>query len=115
MKIRKSYEKVNPELLFAEVRDFVLKQGAVLSEQKLETFALPGDSSTFISRGILSFRMPDRKDKECLRAHVVGTARGETKLMLDIDEQLFAQEKVAATEEDLDFIFGANEIKQKQG
>jgi len=51
------------------------------------------------------------KKKECLRAHVVGSARTETKLMLDIDEKLFPAEKATALQGDLDFIFGTYEVK----
>ena len=40
-----------------------------------------------------------------------GSAKGETKVMLDIDEELFPGEKVSALEDDLDFIFGSYEVK----
>jgi len=110
MQIRKTYQGVNPELLYAEIRDFVLKQGAVLDEQKQETYTLPDQSASFISRGTLIFKTSgDSPGKECLRAHIVGTARGETKVMIDIDERLFPQEKVSALQEDLDFIFSSYE------
>jgi len=115
MQIKKSYQKVNPELLYAEVRDFALKQGTSLGEAKLETYALPGNTSTFVSRGTLTFKVADKPKKgeeECLRAHIVGSAKSETKLMLDINEKLFSQEKSTALQEDLDFIFGSYEIKQ---
>jgi len=108
MQIRKTYQELNPELLYAEIRDFVLKQGVVLGEDKMETYALPGDSSTFIFRGTLTFNI---QGKECLRAHTVGSARGETKVMFDIDDKLFPQEKVAALQDDLDFIFSSYEVK----
>ncbi len=114
MQIRKTYKAVNPELLYAEIKDFVLKQGVSLGEVKMETYALPNDSSTFISRGTQTFKVqsePGKTEKECLRAHVVGSARTETKVMLDIDEKLFSTEKVAALQEDLDFIFGSYEVK----
>jgi len=114
MQIRKTYNEVNPELLYAEIRDFTLKQGVSLSENKLETYTLPDQSASFISRGTLTFRVKDdsvKSEKECLRAHIVGSARGETKLMLDIDEVLFPQEKVSALQDDLDFIFGSYEVK----
>ncbi|HEY82550.1 MAG TPA: hypothetical protein G4O01_04580 [Dehalococcoidia bacterium] len=110
MQIRKTYKEVNPELLYAELRDFALKQGAILSEEKLETYALPSDTSSFITRGTLSFKIQE-KGKECLRAHVVGSVKTETKVMLDIDESLFPSEKVSALEDDLDFIFGIYEVK----
>ena len=114
MQIRKTYKEVNPELLYHEIRDFIVKQGATIDEAKLETYSLPSDSSSFISRGTLTFKIEDKQGKveqECVRAHIVGSARGETKLMFDIDEKLFSKEKVSALQDDLDFIFGSYEVK----
>ncbi len=114
MQIRKTYKEVNPELLYHEIRDFTRKQGAVVGEAKLETYSLPSDSSSFISRGTLTFHIPDKSgkdEKECLRAHIVGSAKGETKLMLDVDEKLLSKQKVSALQDDLDFIFGSYEVK----
>ena len=108
MQIRKTYKEINPELLYAEIRDFILKRGASLGEEKMETYALPSDTSSFITRGTLTFRV---QEKECLRAHVVGSARTETKVMLDSDDKLFSAEKLSALQEDLDFIFGSYEVK----
>jgi hypothetical protein len=115
MQIKKKYSKLNPELLYDEVRDFVLKQGVVAGEAKLETYSSPDDSSSFTSRGTLTFNLPGKpgEAKECLRAHIVGKARGETKLMLDINEQLFPREKVSALQDDLEFIFGSYEAKSR--
>ena len=109
MQTRKSYQKVNPELLYAEVRDFTLKQGATIGEAKMETYALPDDSSTFMTRATLTFKMAD--GKECLRAHIVGSVKSETKLMLDVDEKLFPADKLTTLLGDLDFIFGSYELK----
>ncbi len=111
MQIRKTYKEINPELLFNELKDFTLKQGAVLAETKVETYSLASDSSSFITRGTLTFKTQGEPGKECLRAHIVGTAKGETKLMLDIDETLFPQDKISALQTDLDFIFSAFEAK----
>jgi len=116
MQIRKTYSEVKPELLYDEVRDFILKQGAILGEAKLETYSLPSDSSSFISRGILTFNIQGEQGgvgKECLRVHIVGSARGETKLILDINEELFPKEKVSALQKDLDFIFDSYEVKHR--
>ena len=114
MQIKKTYKEVNPELLYDEVRDFIQKQGAIIGEAKLETYSLPSDSSSFISRGTLIFKIrsePGKAEKECLRVHIVGSAKGETKVMLDIDEKLFPQEKISALQDDLGFIFGSYEVK----
>ncbi|MDI6815433.1 MAG: hypothetical protein QMC90_05080, partial [Dehalococcoidales bacterium] len=104
---------VNPELLYDEVRDFIQKQGAIIGEAKLETYALPGGSAHIV-RGTLIFNIqgePGEAERECLRAHIVGSARSETKVMLDINEELFPQQKVSALQDDLDFIFGSYEVK----
>jgi hypothetical protein len=114
MQIRKTYSEVNPELLYAEIRDFTLKQGVSLDENKLETYTLPDQSASFITSGTLTFKVKGKAsqtDKECLRAHIVGSVRGETKLMLDIDEALFPEDEVSALLDDLDFIFGSYEIE----
>ena len=110
MQSRKTYTGVNPELLYAEIRDFALKQGLNLGENKQEMYTIPDESASFISRGTLTFMA---KDKECLRAHIVGSVRGETKLMIDADEALFPQEKLNALQEDLDFIFSSYEAERE--
>jgi len=112
MKIRKTYHGINPELLNAEIRDFALKQGVTLGTAGMETYTLPDQSADFISRGTLTFTVKNGSgEKECLRAHIVGSTRGETKMMLDIDEALFTREKLLALQEDLDFIFSPYEVK----
>ena len=112
MQIKKTYTEVSPELLYAEIRDFTLKQGVALGENKLETFTLPDESASFGTRATLIFNIGEGKSgKECLRAHIVGMARGETKLMIDADEKLFTKEKLNALQNDLDFIFGEYEVK----
>jgi hypothetical protein len=108
MQIRKTYQEVNPELLNAEVKDFLLKQGATLGENKLETYTLPDESAIFGTRSTMIFSI---SDKECVQVHMVGSARGETKLMIDVDEKLFSQEKIAALQADIDFIFSSYEVK----
>lgn len=110
MQIKKVYNDVNPGLLYDEIRDFVKKQGVSIGDAKLETYSLPSDSSSFINRGTIIFK-GGKDDKECLRAHLVGSARGETKLILDVDEKLFSQDKVTALLEDLDFVFSSYEAK----
>ncbi|MGD1119197.1 MAG: hypothetical protein ABR886_06875 [Dehalococcoidales bacterium] len=108
MQIKKTYTEVSPELLFAEIKDFALKQSLTLGENKLETYTIPDESASFGTRATLAFKI---NEKECLRAHIVGMARGETKLMIDVDEKLFSPERLAALQSDLDFIFASYEVK----
>ncbi len=114
MQIRKTYKGISPELLHDEIRDFILKQDVVIGEAKLETYSSPSDSSSFISRGTLTFMTQgktDKAEKECLRVHIIGSVKEETKVMFDMDEKLFPQEKISALQDDIDFIFGSYEVK----
>jgi hypothetical protein len=116
MQIRKTYTGVSPELLYAEIKDFTLKQGVSLGDNKVESYTLPDHSADFIMRGILSFNMKGeggKGDREAMRAHIVGTPRGETKLMIDVDEALFPADRLAALQSDLDFIFSSYEAKEE--
>ena len=116
MQIKKTYLDTSPQLLYDEIREFVQKHEAIINEAKLETYSVPTDSSSFIYRGTLTFKTgggSGKAGKECLRAHIVGSAKGETKLILDIDEKLFPKEKVAALEGDLSFIFSSYEVKPR--
>ena len=113
MQLKKVYKDINPEFLYDEVRDFIQKQGATLEEAKMQAYSLPGGSS-HISRGNLRFKMPGNQGegKECIRVHIVGSAVGETKMMLDIDEEVFPPAKLSAFQQDLDFIFGSYEVRK---
>ena len=117
MQIRKSYQNINPELLYDEVKDFTLKQkGTVVEETKLETYSLPDDTSSFISRGTLIFKVQGeggKGEQECLRVHIVGSAKSETRVIFDIDEKLFPRQKIDALQNDLDFIFSSYEVKRR--
>lgn len=110
MQIRKTYLNVKPDLLYNEVKDFVVKQGTTLGDDRLETLTLSTDSTGFISRGTLTFLCSS--NKECVRAHLVGVAVGETKLMIDTDDAAFPPEKTKSLMEDIDFIFGSYEVKK---
>ena len=108
MQIRKTYKDINPTLLYNEIKDFVLKQGATLGQDKLETYSVPGDSSNFVYRGTLTFNV---QGKEAVYAHIIGSEKAETKLILDSNDELFPVEKIGALEEDLNFMLGSYEPK----
>ena len=106
MLIKKNYRDIRPELLFDEVKDLIAKQGAIVDQSKMETYSLPSDSSSFISRGTFVCKI---KDEECIRGHILGSAQGETKLLLDVDTSLFSKNKVISFQNDLEFILGSYE------
>ncbi len=112
MQIRKTFKGINPQVLYDQVRDIILKQGAPLDTHKLEAYSLPSDSSSFIYRGTLTFKCGE-SGKECIRAHILGSDKSELKPMIDIDEGQFPGDKLSALPGDLDFFFGSYEQKPK--
>jgi hypothetical protein len=107
--IRKTYKDLNPELLLAEIREFVLAMGLKITSSKQETYLLPDDSANFGTRGTLVFGDAEGKKQECLRVHIVGSMMEETKLLIDVDETCFEEAKLTSLQQDIDFIFGARE------
>ena len=78
----------------------------------IETFTMPDESTSFVSRGTLVFALKTDDKKECLRVHIVGSGRETTQLMMDIDEAVFPADKLTALQEDIDFIFSRYEPEE---
>lgn len=107
VQIRKTYRGINPEMLCDEIRGLLRKQGVIAGEAKLQTYPVPSGATQ--SRVTMVFKTENQK--ECGSAHIVGSPKGETKMILDIDENLLSKEKIATLQEDLDFILGSYEVK----
>jgi len=108
MQIRKTYMGINPAMLHDEIRDLVQKQGIIASEAKLQTYPLPSGATQ--SRVTLVFKT-QAKQKECGSAHIIGSPGGETKMLLDLDENLLPQETISTLQANLAFILGSYELK----
>jgi hypothetical protein len=112
IQIKKTYRSLSPGMLYDEVRDLLQKHGIIAVETESQTYGLPsGDTQ---SRTTLALKTPaeqEKNQKECGSVHILGSPQGETKMLLDIDETLFPQEKLSAFQGDLDFILGSYEIK----
>jgi hypothetical protein len=112
MQIRKIYKNVNPGLLYEDVKEFAIRQGLNLGEEKQEMFSIPTNSSSSIFRGTIAFRGKGKTDEkaEYLHVHIEGSDIDGIKMILDINTDLFPQDKIAAFQDDLDFIFSSYEI-----
>ena len=109
IQIKKTYRGLNPGMLCDEVQILLQKQGIMAIETESQTYGLPsGDTQ---SRTTLALKTEAAQEKECGRAHILGSPLGETKMLLDVDETHCPQEKLSAFQNDLDFILGSYEIK----
>jgi hypothetical protein len=112
IQIKKIYRGFNPMMLGDEVRGLLQKQGIIVVETGRQTYSLPTADTQ--SRTTLELKTPaeqEKDQKEGSSVHILGSLQGETKMLLDADETLFAREKLTAFQADLDFILGSYEIK----
>jgi len=112
IQIKKTYRGLNPGMLCDEVQGLLRKQGIITVETESQTYGLPsGDTQSRTTLALKTQAEQEKDQKEFGRAHILGSPLGEIKMLLDIDETLFPQEKLSAFQNDLDFILGSYEIK----
>jgi len=112
IQIKKTYRNLNPVMLCDEVRDLLQKQGIVVVETESQTYGLPsGDTQSRTTLALRTQAQQEKDQKECGTVHILGSPLGETKMLLDVDEALFPQNKLSAFQNDLDFILGSYEIR----
>lgn len=112
IQIRKTYRGANPEMVRDELQGLVQKQGVTIDDAKMQIYSLPSGSTQ--CRVTLVFKTQGERpeaQKECGGAHIIGESTGETRLLINLDETLFPQEKISALQENLDFILGSYELK----
>jgi hypothetical protein len=99
-------------MLCDEVRDLLQKHGIVVVETESQTYGLPsGDTQSRTTLALKIEAAQEKDQQECGTVHILGSPQGETKMLLDVDETLFGQEKFSAFQNDLDFILGSYEVK----
>jgi hypothetical protein len=112
IQIKKTYKGLNPGMLCDEVQNLLQKQGVMAVETESQTYGLPsGDTQSRTTLALKTEAEQEKDQRECGRAHILGSPLGETKMLLDVDETLFPQEKLSAFQNDLDFILGSYELK----
>ena len=112
IQIKKTYRGLNPGMLCDEVQILLKKQGIMVIETESQTYGLPsGDTQSRTTLALKTQAEQEKDQKECGRAHILGSPLGETKMLLNVDETLFPQEKLSAFQTDLDFILGSYETK----
>jgi len=112
IQIRKTYKGLSPGMLRDEVQGLLQKQGIIVVETESQTYGLPSGATQ--SRTTLALKTQseqEKNQKECGSVHILGSPRDETKMLLDVDETLFPQEKLSTFQTDLDFILDSYEIK----
>jgi hypothetical protein len=112
VQIRKTYRGLNHEMLCDEVRILLRRQGIMAVETESQTYGLPSGATQ--SRATLVLRgepTPGKEQSEYGSVHILGAPRDEAKMLLEVDDELLPREKLAAFQDDLDFMLGSYEVK----
>lgn len=112
IQMKKTYRGLNYEMLCDEVRSLLHKQGIIAVETESQTYGLPSGATQ--SRATLALTTEDTQGKhgsQCGSVHILESPRGETKVLLTVDETCLPQEKLTAFEEDLNFVLGSYEVR----
>lgn len=109
--IKKTYRGLNPSMLRDEVRGLLHKRGIGAIETESQTYGLSSGATQSRITLVLRTAGGHENPSQCGSVHILGSPRDETKLLLDVDEDLCPQEKLSAFQEDLDFVLGPYEMK----
>ncbi len=122
MQLLRTYERLNPLLLYSEVDDLVKRYGGMIIVEKTYKEVPPGGGGlkgSIIASFPAEVTKPRRifgstkkvVQKEAFNARLFGLTKGETKLMIYIDEEIIPSEKAEAMAADLDFFTKSYEEK----
>lgn len=107
IQVKKTYRGLNPEMLYDEMRDLVSKQGLEAVEAAVQTYSVSSGATQ--SRVTVPVRTAD--GHTCGSLHILGSANGDARMTLDLDDALVAPEMVSALQGDIDFMLGSYEVK----
>ena len=99
-------------MLCDEIQGLAQRQGIKVGETEVQTYSLPsGDTQTRVMLPFKTQGEQPESEKECGSARIISAPGGETKLFLDLNENLLLEENVSSFQKDLDFLLDSYEIK----
>ncbi len=106
-RVRKTYRGLNPEMVYDEVRDLLARHGLDATAAKLQTYSIQSGATQ--SRVTVPIR--NASGAECGSLHVLGSAGGDVRLSLDLEEAPVGADVLVALQQDIDFMLGPYEVK----
>ena len=100
MHITRTYSKIDPEMLYAELADIAERHGGTLDTDRSSKEVTTGGGV----RGSITVNFPKVVHIAGIRARVFGMAGGETKLSVEINTDVIPADKIEKIEAELDFM-----------
>lgn len=107
MRIRKTYRGTSADMVRDEMLYALQKAGVDAGEAITQTYAVPSGQT----QSRITIPLVTSNQKPCGSLHLVGAARGETRVSLDLDDSVVNEESRSSLEEELEFLLGIYEVK----
>lgn len=104
---RKTYRKLSSEMLYDEIRDLLSRHGLHVEDNKLQTYGVPSGST----QSRVAANITAKDGAVCGNVHVIGSAGGDVRMTIDLDESVVSEDAVEALKVDIDFMLGAYEVR----
>jgi hypothetical protein len=105
--MKKTYRGLNPEMLYDEVRDLLSHRGITFTDARMQTYSVQSGAT----QSRVTVPLFSKDNRECGTIHILGSAGGDVRMTLDLDDQLLAPDAIEALTSDIDFMLGSYEVK----
>ena len=107
MQMKKTYRGLNPEMLYDEVRDLSAHHGLTTTESRMQTYSVQSGATQ--SRVTAPLQTTD--NHECGALHILGSAGGDVRMTLELDDKVVNADVIEALTSDIDFMLGLYEVR----
>jgi hypothetical protein len=104
---RKTYRKLSTEMLYDEIRDLLSLHGLQVDDNRVQTYGVPSGAT----QSRVAATITTKNHKVCGNVHVIGSAGGDARMTIDLDESLVSVDTTEALKADIDFMLGAYEVR----
>lgn len=106
IQLRKTYRKLNPDLLYDEIRGLLSRHGLSTREDRMQTYSIAsGETQSRVTAPV-----QDGSGKQCGTLHILGSSGTDVRMTITLDEDNVSQDTVSALQGDVDFILGSHEV-----
>ena len=105
--VKKTYRKLNPDMLYDEMRDILARHGLSTHEERMQTYSI-GSGAT---QSRVTAPVMDNQNRQAGTMHILGSADANVRMALTLEEDFISEDVISAVHEDLEFILGSYEVK----
>ncbi len=107
VQMKKTYRGINPEMLHDEMRDIVAQHGLKAAKANQQTYSV----SSGATQSRVTVPLQTSEGEECGSIHILGSANGDARMTLHLNDGLIPSDVVKALESDISFMFGSYEVR----